>query len=303
MKRILTLVLLFSLGIQVVQAGGPWPRKKNSGYAQLGFTYLQYGSFYNHEGKITSLRRNVLDFTSQLYLEYGITDRLTLSTNMPFKYVRSGDEILNSDSRYFRDTVPNGNLWGLNNLTVGLKYNIINKRVLFSAGLNAEANTARYDSLTTLRTGPSAWVIHPFVSVGTTFWEGKIYTLLDLGYRLRTNNYSDEVDLNFELGFSWNYNTYFIFSLAGRLSMQEGSRDNNVTPVLDDSDPNSVSLHPNGRDLHTNLYPNNQQFLGYGVKFIQKIKKKVHINAAVYGGFGQMVAAAPTYNLGVAYEW
>lgn len=303
MTRLLSLTLLFIICLQSVYAGGPWPRKKNSGYAQLGFTYLRYGSFYNHEGNSTGLRRNVLDFTSQVYLEYGITDRLTLSTNLPFKYVRSGDEILNSDTTYFRDTVPNGNLFGLNNVTLGLKYNIINKRVLFSAGLSAEANTARYDSLATLRTGPSAWVINPNVSVGTTFWEGRIYTLLDLGYRLRTNSYSDEADLNFEVGFSWNYSTYFIFSLAGRLSMQEGSFDNNVTPVLDETDPNSESLHPNGRDLHTNLYPNNQQYLGYGVKFIQKIKKKFHVNAAVYVGFGEMVAAAPSYNFGIAYEW
>ena len=126
---------------------------------------------------------------------------------------------------------------------------------------------------------------------GTSFYQGKFYTLLDAGYRLRTHSYSDEIDFNFELGFSWNQKTYFIANVAGRFSTQEGSKDNNVT--LDS---------PNGRDLHTSLYPNNQQYVGYGLKFIQKIKK-VHLNAAVYFGTGQMVAAAPSYNLGVAYEW
>lgn len=293
MTRPFTLIVMLVVLFQATaEAGGPWPRKKKSGYAQLGFTYLNYGGLYNHEGKTTALRRNVLDFTSQLYLEYGITDRLTLTSNLPFKYVRSSESIANTDSTYFRDTVPSGELFGLSNVMFGLKYNIIKKRVLFSAGLNAEANVAKYDSLTTLRTGPSAWVFHPYLSVGTTFWGGRVYTLLDVGYRWRLNNYSDEADLNFELGFSWNYSTYFIFSLAGRMSIKEGDFDNTVTP-----------LNPNGRDLHTNLYPNNQQYLGYGVKFIQKIKNKVHINAAVYLGFGEMVAAAPSYNFGVAYEW
>jgi len=302
MTRFFTLVFLFLIVAQSVSAGGPWPRKKNSGYAQLGFTYVGYSRFFNHEGVVTDLRRPVTDFTTQLFLDYGLSDKLTLTANLPFKYVSTADRISSADTSYFKDTLQAGSLFGLNNVMLGLKYNIINKRVLFSAGFNAEANVAKYDSLTTLRTGPNAWVFHPYLSVGTTFFQGKLYTLLDAGYRLRINNYSDEVDFNFEVGYSWNQKTYFIFNLAGRFSMQEGSYDNNVTAIPDTSNPASVSLHPNGRDLHTSLYPNNQQFLGYGFKFIQKIKK-VHLNAAVYFGTGQMVAATPSYNLGVAYEW
>ncbi len=302
MKRFLTLIFLSLMIVQSAHAGGPWPRAKNSGYAQLGFTYVGYSRFFNHEGKVTELRRPVTDFTTQLYLDYGLTDKLTLTANLPFKYVSSADRISSADSSYFQDTVQAGNLFGLSNVMLGLKYNIIQKRILFSAGLNVEANVAKYDSLTTLRTGPSAWVFHPYVSVGTTFVQGKLYTLLDAGYRIRLNNYSHEADFNFELGYSWNHKTYFILNVAGRFSMQNGSYDNNVTPGVDPSDSTSVSLHPNGRDLHTSLYPNNQQYLGYGLKFIQKIKK-VHINAAVYFGMGRMVAAAPSYNLGVAYEW
>ena len=283
--------MLLVVVFQAAHAGGPWPRKKKSGYAQLGFTYLGYNSFYNHDGEVVPMRRAVTDFTTQLYLEYGITDRLTLNTNLPFKYVSASESIASSDTTYFRDTVPNGNLFGLSNVMLGLKYNIINKKVLFSAGLNAEANVAKYDSLTTLRTGPSAWVFHPYVSVGTTFYKHKFYTFLDAGYRVRLNDYSDEVDFQFEFGFTWNQKTYFIANVAGRFSVQDGTLDNNVT-----------ALHPNGRDLHTSLYPNNQQYVGYGLKFIQKIKK-VHINAAVYLGTGNMVAATPSYNLGVAYEW
>lgn len=302
MARIVTLTLLLFTLASSVQAGGPWPRKKNSGYAQLGFTYIGYNQFFNDEGKVTALRRPVTDFTTQVFFEYGLTDRLTMTANLPFKYVSTADKISSGDSIYFKDTISNGNLFGLSNVMLGFKYNIIKKKVLFSAGLNAEANVARYDSITTLRTGPSAWVFHPYLSVGTSFFQGKLYTMLDAGYRVRLNNYSDEADFNFEFGYSWNYKTYFILSVAGRFSMQEGSYDNNVTPPADPSDSTSVSLHPYGRDLHTSLYPNNQQYLGYGLKFIQKIKK-VHINAAVYFGTGQMVAAAPSFNLGVAYEW
>jgi len=302
MTRLITLVLLVFTLVQSASAGGPWPRKKNSGYAQLGFTYVGYSSFYNHEGKITSLRRPVTDFTSQLYLDYGLTDRLTMTANLPFKYVSTADRISSADTTYFQDTIQSGSLFGLNNVMLGFKYNIIKKKVLFSAGLNVEANVAKYDSISALRTGANTWVFHPYLSVGTSFFSGKLYTLLDAGYRVRLNNYSHEADFNFELGYSWNQKTYFILNVAGRFSMQNGSFDNNVTTMVNPSDSTITTIHPNGRDLHTSLYTNNQQFIGYGLKFIQKIKK-VQINAAVYIGSGQMVAAAPSYNLGVAYEW
>jgi hypothetical protein len=289
MTRTFTLVLLLTICVQSAFAGGPWPRNKKSGYAQLGFTYVGYNSFFNDAGKVTPLRRYVTDFTSQAYLEYGLTDKLTLTANLPFKYVSTGDAILNSDTTYFKDTLQSGNLFGLSNVTFGLKYNIIRGKDVLTAGLNFEANTSRYDSLTTLRTGPATFVIHPYLSVGSSIenW----YIQIDAGYRVRLKEYSDEFDYNFELGYSWNQKTYFILNLAGRISIQEGTVDNNVT-----------DFSPNGRDLHTTLYPNNQQYVGYGLKFIQKIKK-VHINAAVYFGTGKMVAATPSYNLGIAYEW
>lgn len=302
MTRFFTLLLFTFIIVQPASASGPWPLKKNGGYAQLGFTYLGYSKFFNHKGQITDLRRPVTDFTTQLQVDFGLTDKLTLTTNLPFKYVASSTEISSSDSTYFQDTVQAGGLFGLSNVMLGLKYNIIQKKVLFSAGLNVEANVAKYDSLTTLRTGASTWVFHPYLSVGTSFFDGKLYTILNAGYRVRFNNYSHQADFNFELGYSWNQKTYFIATVAGRFSMQNGSYDNNITTITDPTDSTTVTIHPHGRDLHTSLYPNNQQYIGYGLKFIQKIKH-VHINAAAYFGMGNMVAAAPSYNLGVAYKW
>lgn len=295
MKRAFILILFISLVAQSAFAGGPWPRKKSSGYAQLGFTYLGYSKFFDHEGNVTALPRRVTDFTTQLYIEYGITDRLTFTGVLPFKYVATGENVFDSDPSYFsdttifRDTLPSGGRFGLNTVVMGLKYNIFNEKDVFSVGLNAEANVVKYDSLSTLRTGPRTFVINPYLSLGSSF--GKFFTLLNVGYRLRLKNYTDEIDLNFELGFSWNQKTYFIAALNGRFPIDPGGYDNNVT-----------SGYPNGRDLLTSLSPNNQQYVGYGLKFIQKIKK-VHINAGVYSGFGKMVAAVPSYNLGIAYEW
>jgi len=287
MERKLTLTLVLLTLSMAVIAGGPWPRKKGSGYAQLSGTYLGYGKIFDANSDIVDLRRNMTDVTIQTYLEYGLTDRLTFTLNLPFKYVNSSEDI--NATTYFNDTLNNASTFGLNTVLMGLKYNIINKKILLTAGLNGEANVARYDSITAIRTGPETFVIHPYLSSGTSF--GKFYTQLEAGYRIRTSGYSHEVDLAYELGYSWNQKTYFILNVRGRISMQNGSYDNAASPE-----------HPYGRDIHTLIDPNNQTYLGYGLKFIQKIKK-VHINAAVYSGYGQLVAAAPTFNLGLAYEW
>jgi hypothetical protein len=287
MKRKLLFALLLALGAQTVMAGGPWPRKKATGYAQLGATYLGYSKIFDANSDIVDLRRNMTDVTVQAYLEYGLSDRFTLVVNLPFKYVSSSESI--NETAYFNDTLNAGSSFGLNTVMMGLRYNIINKKFLLTAGINGEANVARYDSLTAIRTGPLTFVIHPYLSTGTSF--GKFYTQLEAGYRIRTNGYSHELDLGYELGYSWNQKTFFILNVRGRVSVQNGSYDN-ATSIE----------HPYGRDIHTLIDPNNQTYVGYGLKFIQKIKK-VHINAGIYSGYGQLVAATPSFNLGLAYEW
>jgi hypothetical protein len=287
MERKLLLALLLVFTSFSAFAGGPWPRAKGSGYAQLSGTYIGYSKIFDANSDIVSLRRSMTDVTIQTYVEYGITDKLTFTANLPFKYASSSDNVNATD--YFADTLKPATLFGLNTVLMGLKYNVVGKKFLLTVGLNTEMNVGRSDSITSIRTGPSTFVFHPYLSTGTSF--GKFYTQLEAGYRIRLNGYSHEVDLGYELGYSWNEKTYFILNVRGRVSMQNGSFDNNVTPD-----------HPYGRDIHTMIDPNNQTYLGYGLKFIQKIKK-VHINAGVYSGYGQLVAAAPCFNLGVAYEW
>jgi len=281
------IALLLVFALQQVSMAGPWPRAKGSGYAQVNASYLGYSKMFGPNSDIIDLRRPMTDVTMQAYIEYGLSDRLTFVVNLPFKYVSSGGTINETD--FFPDTLGAADLFGLNTVLMGFRYNIINKKVLFTAGLNTESNVARFDSIPAMRTGPQSFVIQPYLSAGTTF--GKFYTQLEAGYRVRFSGYSHEVALAYELGYSWNEKTYFILDIRGRISMMNGSFDNNTSPD-----------HPFGRDLHTLIDPNNQQYLGYGLRFIQKIKK-VHINAGVYSGYGQMVAAAPVFSLGVAYEW
>lgn len=272
------------------QAGGPWTRPKGGGYAQIGVTYIGYSTLFDGNGDIVNLRRKVTDFTTQGYLEYGITNKLTGIAIVPFKYVTTGDEVLESD--YFNDAskfsdtlLPSGSLFGPGNIKLGLRYNFINKKYIFSGELNAEYGYVSYDCATALRTGYDAWVIEPQLSFGRGW--NKVYFFAEGSFRYRTNNHSNELNGAVEIGYKFiKSRTWIAFRSEGRKSLKDGSFDNN-----------------NNRLLHTGLTPNNQEYVGYGIKVAQPIGNHFAINLGLFGGMGHWVAATPSINFGISYQW
>lgn len=286
----LRITLFFTAIVFSLQAfaGGPWTKPKGSGYAQIGVTYLNYSKLFGNLGPSIDLRREVTDLTIQGYLEYGITDKLTVIGILPFKYVKTGDDVLESDyfndANRFSDTLlPAGNLFGAGNTRVGLRYNFINKKYLLSGELNVESGLSSYECATALRAGTSAWAIEPSVSFGRGW--NKVYFFVENAFRYRTNNYSHETNHAIEVGYKPLKKTWLAFRTEGRVSLK-----------------NQVATEDN-RDIHTGLTPNNQQYVGYGFKVAQEVGGGFSLNLGFFGGFGELVAAAPSLNFGISYQW
>lgn len=292
MKKPAALLLLILLVIgQTTQAGGPWTRAKGEGYAGLSFSYLGYNSLFGTDGASISLRRPITELTIGGYVEYGFHERFTAHINLPFRMVMSGNTI--QDASYFPDTLAAGRVIGMNTIGIGGKYKFLDKKVIMAAHLNYEANTSSYDPNSGLRTGPATHVIEPQVSIGAGL--GDFYTYGIVGPRFRTGGYTHDLDFLVEAGYSWNEKTYFALVFAGRQNLTQGTVSNNLT-----IDTIGTSLVAYEADLHSGINPNRQQYIGYGLKFFQKIGD-FSINAGVYSGFGQRVAANMSLNLGVAY--
>lgn len=286
--RTIKLLVFFSCLIcsLPVFAGGPWTKAKGSGYAQIGVSYLQYAELFGNITPRIPLRRQVTDMTLQGYLEYGITDKLTFIGILPFKYVKTGDEVLESDyfydDRRFSDTLlPAGSLFGIGNARIGARYNFIKKKYLLSGELNVENGSVAYQCSSALRTGYSAWTIEPSISFGRGW--NKVYFFLDNAFRYRTNDYSHETNHAIEVGYKPFPKTWVAFRSEGRISMK--------------------NKRTNNHDIHTGLSPNNQQYIGYGVKLSQGFGDHFALNLGLFGGFGELVGANPSLNVGISYQW
>ncbi len=224
--------------------------------------------------------------TIQGYLEYGITDKLTLIGVLPFKSVKTGDDVLESDYFYdtqrFSDTLlPASSLFGIGNARLGARYNFIKKAFLLSGELNVENGSVAYECSSSLRTGYSAWAIEPSISFGRGW--NKLYFFIDNAFRYRTNNYSHETNHAVELGYKLFPKTWIAFRSEARISMKNERTTN--------------------KDIHTGLSPNNQQYVGYGFKASQGIGDNFAINLGFFGGFGELVGASPSINFGISYQW
>lgn len=280
----LQLLLLLLLSYSSVLAGGPWTLAKGGGYAQLSFSSISGKSLFNNEGDSYQLYRQVADRTLQAYLEYGLTDKLTLTGNIPLKFVATGEETFDVDTNLIDVPFPAGNLAALGNISFAAKYKIVDHGWLMSVQLRADAATMKYDAATGLQTGNDCWSFQPLLLAG--YSRNNWYAYISAGATIRTTNYSESLNVTGEAGYGFfDKKTYLILVLD-----------------LDKSFLNDSTQRADY--LRTGLYVNNQEFFAYGLKINQSLGAHWNINGGFFGAaYGNLVAEAPSFNIGVAYRW
>jgi len=82
MKNIFILFsfLLFSISLQ---AGGGWTQPKDKGYIKISEWWIIANQHFTDQGRIDPNLTNGL-FNTNIYAEYGLTDRLTAIVYFPF---------------------------------------------------------------------------------------------------------------------------------------------------------------------------------------------------------------------------
>lgn len=297
MKKIIGIGLLLIVCIIDLYATGPWSRKKNGFYTQLGFyavtpTHRLWGAGF----KTRLLNRPVFDGTAQLYGEYGITNRLTVFTSIPLRGVFAGKLTASTDSTAIaapRVPKDKGILVGMGNYELGGKYTIVDKDgLVFAAFANFSAPTGvplknKVVQATDLRTAYPTWGIMPGLAVG--YGSAKIYTYLNAGFNFRTHGYSHEFVGNFEFGYKAFDRIYLGVALNARFPMLGG---------LDIPEREAVN-----QDIHTGLYINNQHYLALTVKAQIPFTEKIGMHVSLSGGLmSNHIQQAPAIGLGFYYK-
>ena len=76
MKQFISFIFIFTFFSASLFAGGPWTQKKGKGYYKFSEWWLTYNQHFTDSGELDpNLTTGI--FTTAIYAEHGLTDRLT----------------------------------------------------------------------------------------------------------------------------------------------------------------------------------------------------------------------------------
>ncbi len=284
LRTALLFCLPFFLIPQLAQAGA-WNQEKGSGFTQLQFNILnyQYGAISNER---TDLGLLVRDITLNYYVEYGLTNSITLIGSLPFKSVGIQDYALVIPDP---GTSSPENLAGFSNIDLAAKIKIYDGGPVISAQMGVAAPATAINDEYGLRTGIDAWTFTPKILAGVGLKRG--YLTAETGIQFRTNNYGHNFLFNFEGGYlkDWKHpkhKTYFsgVFSVLVQVSDGSYFDDNTATTLL---------------------YHDDAAWILPGLKINHGIGENIWLTFGAYGAalYINYGASFPSINFGVAYEW
>jgi hypothetical protein len=280
MKKLLSPFLLFALIATQINAQQAWTRAKGTYYAQIGTSLLKANSLLNGTENANPLDRDITDITIQGYGEYGLTNRLTLSTQIPLK-------LLSVSNTINQLNVVDGNLITFSNIQAALTANFYNKNgYVISGKANIGLPTAKYQATTGLRSGFDATSVASSLLAG--FGHAKFFTSAEIGYVFRTNNYSNRYAAVWQIGKFFGKNKKFL----GILNLDLMKSDEKGT-------------YDDGFSTSTGLYLDEQSYLSPGLKFGYKATQKVMLWLSVGGGVGGVtrnIAASPGLSFSASYQ-
>ena len=276
MKKLTILASLFIFTFLTAHnsfAGGPWAIGKDKGFVQFGATFLNYSKAYNGSGSNNSIGTEITDNTFQLYTEYGLSDRFTLKSSLPFKSLEN--------------STGSVTLSGLGNWVVGGKYLLVNKKVKLSFGSDFSLPTVSVKDNNGLRTGYEALGVTPYLSVGGG--KQNLYAFVETGVNFNTSGYSTNFMTTAEVGFAPINGLWVAAFTDVRQSFEDGDFQETDAPEY------AIS----------NLYVNDQSYVVSGVKLAYEYKNKFGINASrVFSiSSAENVAGALPFNVGVYAKW
>jgi len=281
---ILTLLLLFSIS---AIAGGPWPQKKGNGYFKLSEWWLIYNQHFTDSGEIDPNITSGI-FNTSLYAEYGFTDRLT---GILFAPLYSRNYYNNQVSATTGELLLQGeSLNSVGDFDVSLKYGLTKPgaKIPISATLTLglPLGATGGGELGILQTGDGEFNQIIQVDAGTSFQIGSTaaYTSAYLGVNNRTQGFSEEFRYGFEFGVGlMNQKLWLIGRLGGVESFQNGDTVESIN--------------------NTSIFANNAEFTSFGIETSYYLTKNIGVSASFAGAFrGQIIAAAPSYSVGVFYD-
>lgn len=287
MKKIAALLIFSSITFSSLFAGGPWTQKKGKGYYKLSEWWLTYNQHFTDTGELDPNITTGI-FNTAIYAEYGFSDRLT---GLIYAPIFSRNYYNNQVSGTTGETLIQGEaLNSVGDFDVSLKYGLTSPGakipISVTLTLGLPLGQTGKGELNILQTGDGEFNQMIQFDAGTSFKLGNInaYSSAYVGVNNRTNGFSEEFRYGIELGLGlWNQKLWVIGRLGGVESFQNGAL----------TDPNTS----------TSIFANNSEFTSFGVEAAYYVTKNAGFSVSFASAFrGRIIAAAPSYSVGVFYD-
>ena len=280
-------VLLLS-GSEAAAQLGPWSQPQGDAYLKLYSYALRFDEHYTTGGQLDP-NLTIGFYQLALYGEFGLTDRLDLTGNLP---VVARNTINNQISGTTGEVLaPGAAINGLGDPELGLRYTLTEAdgRWPVAVGLLFGLPLGRTDQGPdgVLQTGDGEFNQIVYGSTGRSFPLGSLssYGWATAGYNNRTNGFSDEWRAGAELGLSGSGGRW---TLAGRVRSVRSLRNGSATPTAGDA---------------TSLFGNNAEFVAVGTELTVLLTESLGISAGIDSAVsGELIAAGTSWSVGVSWR-
>lgn len=288
MKNILLIIVLVITSINLSIAGGPWPQQKGKGYFKLSESWIIFDQHFTDAGLLDPNITTGI-FNTNFYGEYGITDQFTGIINGPF-FTRNYTNNLVSGTTG-EVLVPGEAVNALGDIDLGFKYGfkLTSLEIPVSATLILGLPTGKASAGTqgNLQTGDGEFNQMLQIDAGAGFnLTPKInsYFSTYIGFNNRTNGYSEEFRYGLEAGLGFMGRKLWVIGRVGGVeSFKNGETAATITS--------------------TSIFANNTEYTSFAVEAAYYVTKRVGFSASYAGAWrGEIIAAAPTYSVGVFYD-
>ena len=270
--------LLLSIMFVSAYAGssfaGAWTAKQNAFYEKLAFNYYYSHETFNSTGSRGGTPNNgkFTDYNLSNYFEYGLFDNLTAINSLTYKWIENTDNSTRATAR------------GLGDVDLGLRYKLLDsdKVGIVSTQLLVKIpgpygkndplplGNGQYDTELKLLYGRSLYPLIPG------------YGNVEICYRWRTQDPSDEVRYLVEFGVDLTKDIYARAKLDGTLSVDNGKK-----------------LDSSGNPTATNNFDLGKLDLTIGYKAAPNWGVEASYVPALYG---QNTAAGATYSFALYFK-
>ncbi|WP_027715466.1 hypothetical protein [Desulfuromonas sp. TF] len=272
LQRSLVAIALLAASVTAGHAGA-WTQKKHHLYDRLAFNYYFADRNFDRDGDRVDFANDgeFTDYNLSNYFEYGLTDSLTVLGSLTYKRIEKDDDLR-------RDTT-----WGVGDIELGLRRRLVENPIGVFSVQTLVKIPETYDEDDPLPLGNGQYDVEGKLLYGRSLWPllpG--YTNLELGYRWRDEDPSDEIRYLVEVGFDLSPKVFTRAKLDGIFSVDNGRRRDS-----------------SGNPTTTNNFDLAKLDLTVGYKLTKAWGIEAAWTPAVYG---QNTAAGATYTLAIYYS-